>query len=75
MDSDNGFSCKNVKTCTNCHVEENKEYAKNCFPSDFSSPILNFGRSQNKGYTSLIHDNFIFQNYKIIEKYCKIIKG
>lgn len=60
-----------------CRLKKKKGIpkGKNGFASDFSSSTSKSGRQQNKYYNSSVWDNFLFQNYKIIDKYYKMIKG
>ena len=79
MDSDNDMSCNNIKMFVQTDLQIKKKKGipkgKNGFASDFSSSTSKSGRQQNKYYNSSIWDNFLFQNYKIIDKYYKMIKG
>lgn len=81
MDSDNDMSCKNIKMFVQIDLQIKKKKkkgmpkGKNGFASDFSSSTSKSGWQQNKYYNSSIWDNFLFQNYEIIDNNYKIIKG
>lgn len=69
------LKCLYKQTCRLKKKKKGIPKGKNGFASDFSSSTSKSGRQQNKYYNSSVWDNFLFQNYKIIDKYYKMIKG